>query len=157
MKKVILTYLLLITAVFSATEDDYCGYWELESGKAVIELVKENNEYSAYVRWIKEEESDDKLSALKLLQMAKIKEKTDTSELLGKKIAGGFKEESSHLSDGWLFDLRNGLKYYSKVEILDLDTLKLKASLDKSFVIAKSMEINRISEEKLQNLLGKSA
>ncbi|WP_320046185.1 DUF2147 domain-containing protein [uncultured Ilyobacter sp.] len=147
-------FLIFIILSIKIMGNSFEGYWLIPSGKTIIRITQENNEFSGHVVWLKDPlypEGDpmegeiqiDRKNPDLLLRKRKV---------LGLKVVGNMQldpENSNVLKGGWVYDSWNGKKYYGKAELSEDNLLKLRGSLDPWGIVGYSQKCTRvISPEK---------
>ena len=147
MKKVTL-YLFFLITMISYAEDSYVGYWEMPDIKVVIQIVKINNEYVGYVRWLKNlyYPEGDSMEGVEQFDRKNSNSNLRNRKIMNLQVVGGLylNKSKTELVDGWIYDSWNGKMYYGTVKKIDENTLNLRGSLDKWGILGYSMKVKRV-------------
>ncbi len=151
MKKQSIFFLLFIfftQMTFSLSNDDFIGYWKIPSGKSIIKIVKENNEFVGYVVWLKEPfyRKGDKEAGKEKHDRNNPDEHFRDRKVIGIKVAGDLVHDTNtKLKNGWVYDPFNGKKYVGTAEIINKNTVRLRGSIDKKSIIGYTQECKKIN------------
>lgn len=148
MKKIGLIFLF---SMFLYAEDSFLGYWEFENKKVIVEIVKEEEEYKGYVRWLKESVylEGDSMEGKEQIDRNNPDILLRNRKVLGLKVVGGLKydKKQEKLVNGWIYDSWNGKYYYGEAKLLDKNNIKLRGSVDKYGIIGISQKIKRVDKK----------
>lgn len=148
MKKIGLIFLF---SMFLYAEDSFLGYWEFENKKVIVEIVKEEEEYKGYVRWLKESvyPEGDSMEGKEQIDRNNPDILLRNRKVLGLKVVGGLKydKKQEKLVNGWIYDSWNGKYYYGEAKLLDKNNIKLRGSVDKYGIIGISQKIKRVDKK----------
>jgi uncharacterized protein (DUF2147 family) len=124
--KTLLTLSLITLSTLNAKdlkENDILGYWLSESGRAVIEITKDDGLYNGKLTWLMVEHTKKHLPAL---DNNNPDEKLKTRKLRGLKMLSGFKYDDGEYEDGKIYDPKSGKTYKSYMELESKDKIKLR-------------------------------
>lgn len=148
MKKIGLIFLF---SMFLYAEDSFLGYWEFENKKVIVEIVKDEEEYKGYVRWLKESvyPEGDNMEGKEQIDRNNPDILLRNRKVLGLKVVGGLKydKKQEKLVNGWIYDSWNGKYYYGEAKLLDKNNIKLRGSVDKYGIIGISQKIKRVDKK----------
>lgn len=155
MKYVFTLLFCLYTTVVCANESGITGIWYMHKNKkgaiGVAEIYEENGKYYAYGFDYKTKGKDTMI----------VDSNNPNPELKEKPLRGllvvfDVKKEGNEGSGGYIYNPENGKTYYVKLWLKDPNTLALRATLDASGILGKTLEWKRVEENHTYKPLSRS-
>ena len=114
---------LLITLSTLSANDKILGFWLSESGRAVVEITKENDTYNGEITWLLVEHTGEHNPAL---DKENPDEKLQARKLKGLKMLSGFKYDDGEYEGGKIYDPKSGKTYKAYMELENDNKIKLR-------------------------------
>lgn len=114
---------LLITLSTLSANDKILGFWLSESGRAVVEITKEDDTYNGKITWLLVEHTGEHNPALDKENPDK---KLRTRKLKGLKMLSGFKYDDGEYEGGKIYDPKSGKTYKAYMELENDNKIKLR-------------------------------
>lgn len=120
----------------------------MPDNKVVIEILKNQEVYIGYVRWLKDPiyPKGDPMEGVEQFDRNNPNSELRLRKVMNLEVVGDLKynPSSKKLTGGWIYDSWNGNLYDGTVEVMDENTLKLRGSFDKWGILGYSMKVKRV-------------
>ena len=140
MKKIIISFILMLMPLGVAFAQDVIGKWKLEDGTAIVEVYKSGDSFNGKIVWLANPTEADGSPAVD-------KNNPDKSlrsrKLIGLNMLSGLKADGSEYSGGKIYDPGNGKTYNCSMKV-EGKVLKVRGSLDKKGLIGRTMDWFRV-------------
>lgn len=139
MKMVFSIVLFVLSAsLFAQKASDVEGLWLVEDKDAYIRIFEKDQKYFGIVNWL-ENPYDDNGNPVS---------DPDGKPILEMEIMKDFAFEDGEWVDGTVYDAENGKTYYGSMEMSDMNTIKLRGSLDSFGLLGRSETWTRLNEKR---------
>lgn len=150
-------FLIFIILSINIMGKSFEGYWLIPSGKTIIKITQENNEFSGHVVWLKDPiyPKGDPIEGMIQTDRKNPDTLLRKRKVLGLKVVGNMQldpENKNVLKNGWVYDSWNGKKYYGRAELSEPNLLKLKGSLDTCGILGYSQKCSRVTDPEKYHL-----
>lgn len=124
--------------------DDILGVWLTKDKKAKVEIYKEpNNTYSGKIIWLRD--PIDTTTGKPKVDKENPEEDLRTRPLMGLVMLHDFVFDTDEWEDGKIYDPNKGSTYSSYMELVNIDSLRLRGYIGFSF-IGRTSYWNRVKE-----------
>ncbi len=142
MKKIILTFAMLIMPLAASFAQDVIGKWKLDDGSAIVEVYRNGDVYNGKIVWLSEPDGPDGKPATDSNNPDKA---LRGRQLMGMNLLSGLKKDKDGYSGGSIYDPGNGKTYNCSMKV-EGDVLHVRGSLDKKGLLGRTMDWFRIKE-----------
>jgi uncharacterized protein (DUF2147 family) len=140
MKKLILSLICLVfltnaphVYAQSVNADDITGVWLTKDKKARVEIYKEENQtYSGKIIWLRD--PIDTTTGKPKVDKNNPEDELKTRPLLGLKMLHDFVFDTDEWEDGNIYDPNKGSTYSSYMQLVNIDSLRLRGYIGFSFI-----------------------
>lgn len=142
MKKIIISFILLMIPFGAAFAQDVIGKWKLEDGTAIVEVYKSGNAFNGKIVWLEKPTEADGSPAVDKNNPDK---NLRSRKLIGLNMLSELKKTNDEYSGGKIYDPGNGKTYNCSMKV-EGDVLKVRGSLDKKGLLGRTMDWFRVKE-----------
>jgi len=129
---------VLSASLFAQKAADVEGLWLVEDEDAYIRIFEKDEKYYGVVNWLENPYDDDGNPV----------SDPDGKPILEMEIMKDFAFEDGEWVDGTVYDAENGKTYYGSMEMSDINTIKLRGSLDSFGLLGRSETWTRLNEKR---------
>ena len=142
MKKIILTFILMVAPLAAIFAQDVVGKWKLEDGTAIVEVYKSGEVYNGKIVWLQNPTEADGSPAVDSNNPDKA---LRSRKLIGLNMLSNLKKDGAEYNNGKIYDPGNGKTYNCSMKV-DGDILHVRGSLDKKGLLGRTMDWFRVTE-----------